>query len=372
MKAKSSLILIAILFLFSACSTSTSPVEQNNILTDDVVSELDNILDQAMVSSNTPGAIAGVFTDDGESWIATRGASNIETDEPMNENCHFRIGSNTKTFVATVLLQLVNEGLVQLHTPISEYLPDINIPSGDSITVRMLGNMTSGLMDYSATEEFMSVSGSGEMIFTPEQLTYIGCIYPLKFTPGTEFDYCNTNYVLLGILIEKVTGKSVKQNLEERIFEPLGLTNTSWPSTRFLPQPYAHGYSRSLTNGLLNDFSFYQPSWMDAAGILVSDLYDMEKYAKVFAEGDLLTSLTLSERSNYNTIFNTSYGPVQYGFGIMNYWGWEGHTGATPGYSTAMFHNLEKGITIIVFTNYQQDPGMPAQDIFIKLSTLFN
>jgi len=372
MKTITTFLATILICILTACSTTTSPIEQDIILTDDLVSELENTLDEALENSTIPGVIAGVFTDDGESWIATRGVSNIETDEPMSENCHFRIGSVTKTFVASVILQLVDEGLVQLDNPVSTYLPELNIPAADTITVRMLGNMTSGLMDYSVTEEMIRIAASGEVIFTPERLAYLCTIYPLNFAPGTDFEYCNTNYVLLGMIIEKLTGKTAKKNLEERIFEPLEMQNTSWPITRFLPSPYAHGYSRSFTTGTLDDFSFYQPSWMDAAGILVSNIYDVKKYAGAFTRGELVSAAGFTEQTNYNLIANTAYGPVQYGFGITNYWGWVGHSGATPGYCTAMYHNAEKGITIIVLTNYQVDPDLPAESIFVKLSTLFN
>lgn len=367
------IILVAIVIcILTSCSTTTSPIEQNTILTDDVLLKLENTLDTSMESTTIPGLIAGVFTDEGESWISTRGVSNIETDEPMNENCHFRIGSVTKTFVASVILQLVDEGLVQLDNPVSTYLHELSIPAGDTITVRMLGNMTSGLIDYSVTEEMMTIAASGEVIFTPERLAYLCTIYPLNFAPGTDFDYSNTNYVLLGMIIEKVTGKTVKKNLEERIFEPLELENTSWPITRFLPTPYAHGYARSFTTGTLDDFSFYQPSWMDAAGILISNIYDVKKYACSLTRGELVSSAGFTAQTNYNLISNTPYGPVQYGFGLTNFWGWVGHSGATPGYCTAMYHNIEKGITIIVLTNYQVDPDLPAENIFVKLSTVFN
>jgi len=239
------LLVTSLLFFILSCSNDTSPTEpQNKILTTETIAKLQSAADKVMREIQAPGLAAYIAVEGEGELISKRGVSNTTTNEPVNENNHFRIGSITKTFTTEAVLILTDGGLIDLDKSISYYLPEYKVPSGDKITVRMLGNMTSGLFNYTFDDPFMAsiVLSNGEKVFTPDSMLAASFKHPLNFVPGTKYEYCNTNTILLGLLITKVTGKPVSQVFTEKIFQPLGMTATYWPTSRYLPYPYSHGY----------------------------------------------------------------------------------------------------------------------------------
>ena len=319
---------------FISCKESSSPTTaQNKILTDANIAKLQGFADQAI--SFTPGLVAYVAVEgEGELYI-TRGVSNLTTNEPINPKNFFRIASNTKTFTAEAVLILADEGKIDLNKPINFYLPELNIPSGDVITVRMLGNMTSGLFSYTADSATMMnyYNAKGTLVYTPQQLIAATCRHSLDFTPGSQYEYCNTNFVILGSLIAKVTGESVPQVFQERIFTPLGMTNTSWPYSFYLPYPYTHGYSAVI--GPLTDCTNWSPSWGDAAGQLVSNIADLKIWIKEITQGNLLSAASKAERYRWVDENVAGYpGVYEYGYGLMKYKNWIGHSGIISGYNS--------------------------------------
>jgi len=360
-------LLIVCLFAFIAisCKESSSPTEpQPSILTKETIGKLQAAANKVMMENQTPGMMAYISVEGEGELDITRGVSNLVTSEPMNINNYFRIGSITKTFTSEAVLILADEGKIDLNKSISFYFPELKIPSGDKITIRMLGNMTSGLFDYTNDMNLWTpyINSNGEEVFTPEQLIALSLSHPILFEPGTKYDYCNTNFILLGLLIKKVTGEEVRDVFNEKIFQPLGMKNTFWPITNYLPYPYNHGYSSLLTGSSIETTN-WNTSWGDAAGILISNISDLKIWTKELYERKLLSDKMKSER--FAWVDDQDEPGVKYsGFGIEKVFDWIGKSGSIYGYNSEAWYNPVKKITIIINTN--SNDGMPADNVFLS------
>lgn len=319
---------------------------------------IDSAILKTLEATNSPGVIAGVWIEGQGSYVTSAGVANIATNEPMDKNMHFRIGSVTKTFTGICVLTLADDSLINLDTPISAYLPEKNIPRGDEITVRMLGNMTSGLFNYSYDSIFgAEYTADLSKTWDPDTLLFFAFRHPNLFDPGTQFYYANTNTVILGLLIEKITGKPVWEVFQERIFDPLKLNNTSWPQGLFLPVPYTHGYTRQTPDGSMGDATYYNPSWCFTAGQLISNIYDLHTHIRSVVNGNLLSPAMHQEQEQWFGL----PGNEGYGFGLGNVKGWLGHTGEVPGFNTAMYCLESEKVTIVVHVN-SDIPGNDGQN----------
>ena len=343
--------LFLVLFSISAFSCAvdeSNPVQPaGKVITDDIKSKLNFAADSVFMRISTPGMMALVNADGEEDFIIKRGVSNLVTGEPMNEDYYFRIASNTKTFTGLAVLMLADEGRISLDSSISSYLPQYNIPNGNIITVRMLGRMKSGLFNYTDDEAFwQDYYASGfQKTYIPDTLLAIAFRHPVNFAPDASYEYCNTNTVLLGLLMEKVTGLKADQVIYQKIFQPLGFTNTFWPNTIFLPSPYIHGYSAAYDN--LQDATNWNPSWGYTAGAIISKFSDMKRWPKVVAEGTFLSGQMQAERFNWVN--------DHYGFQVMKTGDWIGHAGNMYGYNSHFFYNTRKKITMLILTNREDN-----------------
>ncbi|MCK9209926.1 MAG: beta-lactamase family protein [Ignavibacteriaceae bacterium] len=362
------LIVFLIAFIAISCKESSSPTgPQIKTLNSETIEKLQTATDEIMMNTQAPGLMAYIGVDgEGEGIYITRGVSNLVTSEPMSINNYFRIGSITKTITTEAVLILVDEGKIDLNQSISFYLPDLKIPSGEKITIPMLANMTSGLYDYADEDLINSLSNShGQKVFTPDQLLTGAFSYPMRFEPGTKYEYCNTNYLLLGLLITKVTGKPVMDIFTEKIFQPLGMKNTFWPNTSYMPYPYSHGYFLESNNSL-TDVTNWNPSWADAAGCLISNFSDLKIWAKEVNERKLLSDKMKSVR--YAWVDGDIPGVTSSGFGLEKAWDWIGKTGAIMGYNSQLFYNPIKKITILINTNSMD--GYPASSTFAAFANI--
>ncbi|WP_027502121.1 serine hydrolase domain-containing protein [Rhodococcus sp. UNC363MFTsu5.1] len=281
-------------------------------------------------------------TRDDLTTTAASGESVLGTSWPVPTSGLFRVGSVTKTFVATVLLQLVEEDRVDLDAPIARYLPGL-LPDGDAITVRMLLQHTSGLYDY---VKALPLHGAAFFDirfrpYTPHELVSIATDKPLDFAPGTDWSYSNTNYIVAGMLIEKVTGRSWDTEVAERITRPLGMRETSAPGgSVFIPGLHARGYEP--VDGRLVDVTELNPSWGGAAGELISSTADLDLFLTALVDGRLLRPAQLAELTSARSITD-DHG---YGLGALSrntpcgetVWG---HSGGIPGYTTLAFTTLD-------------------------------
>jgi D-alanyl-D-alanine carboxypeptidase len=345
-------ILIFLCTVLAGCTKeNSSDIQLFRILTGERKAALEAAADSVFMDVNTPGMIALVSVEGEGDYIIKRGVSSLVTGEPMNENSYFRIASNTKTFTGTAVLVLADEGKISLDSVISHYLPEYAIPNGDSITVRMLGNMTSGLYNYSDDPTMWTsfYESNFSKSFPPDTLLAIAFRHPVKFSPGAMYDYCNTNTVLLGLLLEKVTGKPAARVIREKVIEPVGLKHTYWPNSVFLFSPYIHGYNAGYDK--LMEATNWDPSWGYTAGALISTIPDMKIWAKALAGGQLLSASMKSERFTW----------VQdhYGFCVMKAGNWVGHPGSIFGYNSHVFYNSSLKTTLIILVN--MDTGTPVE-----------
>ena len=357
------LIFSALFFFISiSCKDAGITEPQPSVLTKETIGKLQAAADKVMMENQTPGMMAYICVEgEGEIYI-TRGVSNLVTSEPININNNFRIGSITKTVTSEAVLILADEGKIDLNKSISFYFPELKIPGGDEITIRMLGNMTSGLFDYTNDMSLWTpyINSNGVEVFTPEELIAITLSHPIQFEPGTKYDYCNANFILLGLLIKKVTGKEVRDVFNEKIFQPLGMENTFWPITSYLPYPYNHGYSSLLTGSSIETTN-WNTSWGDAAGILISNFSDLKIWTQELYERKLLSDKMKSERFAW---VDDEPGVKYSGFGIEKVFDWIGKSGSIFGYNSEAWYNPIKKITIIINTN--SNDGLPADNVFLS------
>lgn len=283
------LVFIAFIGLAQAEEPKSFPKKVENTLK----KELEAVINK----HNLPGANVGVWIPKKGEWMHSFGMADKSTKEPLKLEYYFRIGSITKTFVTTAILQLVDKGLISLDDKIGKHID--NVPNGDIITIRQLANMTSGLANYSENEEWVNkiiFSESKRVIPAQELLDVAFAMPPILFEPGKGWKYSNTNTVLLGQVIEKKSGLSLDKYLKKNIFEPLGLDDTLYPTDHNIPTPYAHGYTKQTIDEKEADASLNNPSWTNAAGQLISTLDDLKKWAKALGTGALLSKEVFAER----------------------------------------------------------------------------
>jgi D-alanyl-D-alanine carboxypeptidase len=303
--------------------------------------ELRRLLDQ-VVAAGAPGAAALVREDHGVKQAAS-GLADLRTGRRMRPGLHYRVGSVTKPFVATVVLQLVAERKLSLSDTVERWLPGI-LPYGRRVTVRQLLNHTSGVPDNSLEPLVVlyTFPHGRSRAWTPRELVALIADQPPDFPPGTAWSYSNTGYVLAGMIVEAATGHKLGQELARRIFRPLGLHDTVFPVNRpDIPGPNPRGYSLPLVDqaGPLLDFTVYNPSLAWGAGNLISDLGDLERFFRALLGGRLLPPRLLAAMT---TPVDT--GVPGYGYGL----GLEmietpagrlvGHGGAIPGFDNIVLN----------------------------------
>lgn len=339
-----------------SCSTDKStdnPTSTTDKVMDSAITgQLDSIIDAAVNSTGIPGAMVGIWGPNGN-YVKVAGVADTATKAPMETDFYHRIGSVTKTFTVTALLQLVDEGKIGLDDPISQYVD--GVMEGDAISLRHLAGMRSGLVDYTTSEQFvMEYLSDPRRAFTPEELVGYVKDLPLQLRPGTTVDYSNTNTVLLGMVIEKVSGSNLSDVIDTKIATPLGMEHTSFPTTNAFPTPHAQGYTNQTLDESVTAATDWNPSWGGAAGAMISSLDDMRIWVPALAKGDLLTDDTQKQR--LQTV-NLSEGDDSsgYGLGLFNSGGWIGHNGSLPGYKTVSVYLPEKDTTLVVFINTDID-----------------
>jgi D-alanyl-D-alanine carboxypeptidase len=311
---------------------------------------LDQIVASRLGGQMVPGAVAGVAIPGRGSWVSAQGIADLRTAAPVTTDDHFRIGSVSKTFTATVVLQLVDAGKLSLDDTLEPYVS--GIPNGTEITIRQVLQMTAGIFDYSLDEQVVTAyDRDPTVLITADDVIAIVERHGPDFAPGASLRYSDTNYFLLGLVIEKVTGMSAAEALQDSVFTPLGLTETSLPDTPEMPEPFARGYiATSATDDTLRDVTLSNPLTAWTAGGIVSTLADLLVWAVALGAGTLL-SPTQRERLRFERVPGGSRLPVSYGLGIMDVAGFVGHNGAIYGYSTWVLYDPESQGSLVVLAN---------------------
>ncbi|WP_326653704.1 MULTISPECIES: serine hydrolase domain-containing protein [unclassified Streptomyces] len=315
------------------------------------VQKLDAAITKIMKQTSIPGLNIGLWMPRCGVYEKSFGVADKQTGTPMKSDLYTRIGSVTKTFTVTGVLQLVDRGKVGLDDPISQYVS--GVPGGDVITVRQLAEMRSGLFNYTDDERWLAALRSDpHRSYTPRQLLDIAFRHPPTFEPGAKWEYSNTNTTLLGMLVEKVSGQSLGDYLQEHVFTPLKLTDTSLPGDSAMPDPHAHGYTNFTPTGAIADATNWNPSWAWAAGGIISDLDDLHTWVPALADGRLLTRKTQAERLRTLSI---GIPGASYGLGILNFNGWLGHNGDLPGYESIAAQLPTEQASLVILINTDTD-----------------
>ena len=345
-------------------STEPMPAE----LSDDFDTAASAVFEQ--VKDFAPAVIVGVRSPQG-TWTEAYGAADLITGAAASTDMHQRIASITKTFVGTVVLQLADESELSLDDPIDHYVP--RVPNGSHITLRELITMTSGLPNYSDNPEwgaeFLSDTAAQ---WTPEQLLADAWAMPTSFAPGSNMEYSNTNFVLLGLVIEAVTGQRVDEAVQSRILDPLRLTSTTYPTDAALPSPHLNGYTLPLTvyggadpTDTWMDATAWNPSSAGAAGAMTSRAEDLLVWGRALATGHgvLAASAQVQRLSSFATA--TLGAGEFYGEALMCKDGWIGHNGNMPGYNSMVRYNSDTDTTIVVLATGLDATGNPPDRVFV-------
>ncbi|HVX45747.1 MAG TPA: serine hydrolase domain-containing protein, partial [Mycobacteriales bacterium] len=303
-----------------------------------------------------PG-VSALVRDENGTWRGVAGTGDIRAGTRPDPAGEFRVGSITKTFTATMILQLVAEHRLDLEAPIGRYLPDL-LPYQQSITIHQLLQHRSGLVDYANIQPSVLWPTPRDLdtrrfrSYSPRQLVGIATAHPLLFTPGTRFSYSNTNYIVLGMLIEKITHQSYPVELLQRILLPAGLHHTFYAATPYLPDPAERGYeSLQGPAGPLTDLTAYDMSWADSAGAIISTSADLNRFYRELLTGRLLPAAQLAQmKSTVPTSPLDSYGLGLIGAEACGSTVW-GHDGSVPGYRTFSFSTADGSRQITVSVN---------------------
>lgn len=327
-------------------------------LTPEVARRLDAAVRKVMREANVPGATVGVWTPGQPSYVRSFGVADKSTGRRMAPDMYMRIGSETKTFTVTALLQLVDQKKAGLDDPVGMYVP--GVPNGNKITLRRLAGMRSGLYNYSEDPGFFkTLTSDPQRPFTPQQLLAYSFRHPVMFQPGQKFFYSNTNLILLGLVVEKQSGQRLGDYIARHILDPAGMKHTLFPTGNEFPAPHAQGYTRQTANGKEADSADWNPSWGWAAGAMISTLGDLRTWARTVAAGQFPDGTrmvgTAAQTQRLITPPTNSIKGAGYGLGIFDVQGWIGHNGSLPGYESLTVYLPSTRTTLVALLNSDTD-----------------
>ncbi len=294
-----------------------------------------------------PGVVV-VLRRGGDTDVLTAGKADTATGALMTSRHRFHVASMTKPMVATVVMQLVEDGALTLDDTVEQWLPGL-LREGDHITVQQLLSHTSGLADYNDTPADWPILRRPPV--DQHALVVAAGRADRDFEPGEGQSYSNTNYAVLGLIVERVTGQSLETNLDRRIFEPLGMTSASLRRARVLEEPVAHGYVHGT------DATRWDLTWGWAAGGLVSDAPDVDRFFAGLFDGELVSADLVDQMAE----------PVAFDLGLWSGYGLGlaelttpcgqavGHTGVVDGYVSAAYTRRSDDVAVVVMVNTDRD-----------------
>lgn len=320
-------------------------------------------LDDLVFEDGFPGAMAAVRGRDGKVHSYTAGVGSLRGSASVPANGRVRIASNTKMFTATVILQLVGAGAIELDDSVEHYLPRLvrgHGNDGRKITVRMLLQQTSGLPDYDTLvlDAGGTLADAAHTYFEPRRLVDAALAEKRHFKPGSRWEYSNTNYILLGMVAERVVGRPIGEQITRSIIRPLKLRHTYWPSLgeQRIRGRHPHGYYADAPSAPWQDLTNMDPSVGWAAGQLVSSPRDLGRFMAALIDGQLLAPAQLQEMRN--TVAAPGFEPDphwRYGLGLAKHptgcrvVGW-GHGGDIQGFETRNLATEDGRWAVVVVT----------------------
>jgi len=340
------------------------------------------VVDAAAKKLMVPGAMVLLRTPQGN-FTAAVGTTELGAQTPPAANTHFRIASNTKTMTAALIVLLAQDGKLKFSDPVSTYVPDV--PNGENITVAELLKMRSGLYGYTADPELSAAMDADPgKAWTPQEVLAIAFRHPPQFAPDAEYEYSNTNYALLGLVAEKVGGRPLAEQFQERLFRPVGLTQTSLPAAHdtSIPAPYSHGYmyggsfyaladdpypadmQAAAKAGTLQpiDYTHQNSSYATAAGGAISTADDLATWMKALVSGKVFNAdyhqqwLTSRQAEDPDAPDGQKYG---YGISYQRFGPNAAmfyHGGELPGFNSFMGYDPDNDVALVIWTNLTLSP----------------
>jgi D-alanyl-D-alanine carboxypeptidase len=295
--------------------------------------------------ARTKAVLFGMWVKDRE--ILTMALGHLMTTVPANTEMHYRIGGIAETFMSTLLFMLVEQGRISLDDKISRWFPDLL--SADKVTVRMLVANSAGYIDYVRVDDFLKRQLAEPFrTFTDEELiNYSVRDGKMNFAPGTSQQYSHTDNVILGQVIQRATGQSMKELYDKNIFGPMGMKDTQFPINQEIPSPVLHAFT--MDRKFYEDCTYWNPFWGSTPGLPTSNIHDLGKWGPILGTGRLISPEHFQEQ-----IAPTAVGKGKnradlyfaYGFIVAN--GWLAQNPSINGYSGAFAYNLSNGVTIVV------------------------
>ena len=332
-----------------------------------IAAKLKTFLTKQVTELQKPGVIIRVDMK-GKVWRGVMGKRRVNSNELLNFSDRIRVGSITKTFISSTIMQLVDDGLLDLDATIDKYIPDVNIHNKDKITVRDLIAHRTGLFNYVVDPDIVGLQKSLQddplKEFSPSDLIAISNAQPVNHEPGAQYKYSNTGLILAGLIIEKVTKKPLIEILHKKTINSVGLMRTEFPIDPGIQSNYMHGHADYNNDGVLDSkkeiVTYLSPSVSWAAGAMISNLDDLSKWMKVYVDGDLISKDLHSQVLSDCLPSAPDYG-ASYCLGIVKLtwpfntaepskW-WFGHLGQITGYDNVVFRNTSQNITIAMTNN---------------------
>ena len=344
---------VALVLLVSLGGCRTPPAQEADVASPEM---LKSTLDRWRSRADIPAAVLGVAHSNGPTWVGASGTLEQAGSLPVTTEARFRIGSITKVFVSVVILQLVEEGKLQLDDPLSHHLPAY---PDQRVTIRQLLNHTSGVPDYSMSDDFNKelLNHRDRRWTAAEVLALVKDTKP-DFAPGTDYSYSNTNYILLGEAIRNISGRSWTQEVRRRILDPLNLDSTHIAGTERVPATVIPGYFDADNDGYVENIETGKP-WPaletseGPAGAIISTAPDLLAFGEALFRGGLIQDQTLRAmvaEGRYHPRFSN------YGLGLeilrpdyrTTIWG---HGGFLPGFKSALWYVPSRDAVIVVLAN---------------------
>lgn len=367
----------------SKSSSATSSSTQSTTLNTIDPAAFQAAVEAAAKELKVPGAVVLLRTPQGE-YTALVGTTELGQQAPPATSTHFRIASNTKTMTAALIVLLAQDGKLKFTEPISNYVQ--GVPNGENITIAELLKMRSGLYGYTEAPEMATAMDSDHAkVWTPQEVLDIAFAHPPSFAPNESYEYSNTNYALLGLVAEKVGERPLPEQLQDRLFTPLGLKHTLLPApdaADLLPAPYSHGYmyggsayaladepypaemQAAAEAGTLKpiDYTNQNSSYATAAGGAISTAEDLADWMKALVSGKVLDAEFQKQWVDSRQVEDPDNPGQEYGYGISyQRFGPNGamfyHGGELPGFNSFMGHDLENVVTLVIWTNLTLSPG---------------
>jgi D-alanyl-D-alanine carboxypeptidase len=380
--------------LIASCSSTTEPTSVSPTTTTatsaakpTALKTIDPQAFQAVVETaaerlKVPGAMVLVRTPHGD-FSAAYGTTELGAQTPPTPDTHFRIASNTKTMTAALIVLLAQDGKLKFSDPVSNYVPDV--PNGENITVAQLLKMRSGLYGYTADPALAAVMDADPgKVWTPQEILAIAFRHPPQFAPDASYEYSNTNYALLGLIAEKVGGRPLAQQFADRLFGPVGLTQTSLPAAddTSIPDPYSHGYmyggsfyaladdpypadmQAAAQAGTMQpiDYTNQNSSYATAAGGAISTADDLATWMKALVSGKVFNAdyhqqwLASPQAEDPDVPDGQKYG---YGISYQRFGPNAAmfyHGGELPGFNSFMGYDPDNDVALVIWTNLTLSP----------------